>query len=490
VTNCGRKEVLFEERILAKVGDASITSTEFTNSYQAGASLLKDPVQPKQSFLNAMIQEELLAGMLKSDSSITSRPTVTKALRLLKQELLVEQMFKEEVHNKVLVSDDEIKTAILQSNLNIKAKYLLTRDAKFARQCLAHLDAGVEFDSLLNDPDTFEIQAHLDSTAFLKYGELEAPLNEILFKLNPQEYSEVIAVGDAYLILQNMALLKKIVSEGDILKYHDRFHKILMYQKRLAESRRFIKKFMDPLEIQVTGESFVFLVNTLYELYVNLPYEQNQSLKDQDGNIELPSQDVVSQLQEHGQDPAVRFTGGILTIKELLDQVLLKPFKIESNDKQTFAKELNSEIAIALRDYFLEQEALKRGYDQNPKIVNELQHWTERLLVQEYIGDTRSEITINEDEIIEQLGSPYMAGEARAKQAEQQLLNLKCKMILEHQIDSLKTLVEISIDEEKLAAIKVVLPSQKRSPDAYLFKLGLPYLRSAFPTPDPIWGIK
>lgn len=480
-----------ESNGLARIGDATITVQEFSNSYQAGPSLLKEKIaQPKRSFLDAMIREELIAEMLKNDSSYTQYPAIVKALKLLEQELLVEHMFKEEVHDKVQVTDTEIRNAILQSSLSIKAKYLVTQDRQFAVQCLEELDAGVEFDSLLNNPVDFTTRAYLDSTDFLKSGELELPLNEILFKLHPQAYSEVITFGDSYIIFQNVAMIKEIIAEGDIIKYHDRFHKILMYKKRLANARRFVKEFMDPLEIEVAGESFVLLVNALYELYVNLPYEQKQLPQSQAENQELPSQDVLNLLQEHGHDPAVRFSGGSLSVAELLDQVLLKPFHIEATDKQSFAKELNGEIAIALRDYFMEREAMARGYDQDLKIQNELQQWSEKLLVQNYISELKSAVIISEDEVAQHLGPTTVNGDARWKQAEQQLINLKVKLTLDQQVDSLMSQIDLIINEQLLKSIEVDLPTGKQQPDAYLFKLGLPYLRSAFPTPDPIWGMK
>jgi len=487
---CDQKADQSDEQILATVGETRISAKEFINSYNAGSSLLKDIDHPRQSFLNAMINEEILAAKLRQDSHYANRPATLKALELLEQELLVERLFKVEVHDKVQVSDTEIRTAILQSNRSIKVKYLETQDLKQASQYLIRLDAGIQFDSLLNGQDTFGSQTYMDSTGFLKYGELEAPLNEVLFNLNPQAYSEVIPLGDAYFIFQNSAMIKEGASEGDIIKYHDRFHKILMYQKRLQASRRFVKAFMDPLEIQVTGESFVFLVNTLYELYVNVPYEQSQILEGQNVNPELSFQNVFEEVEEHGKDPAVRFSRGILTVKELLDQILLKPFHIESSDKQSFAKELNAEIAIALRDYFMEQESIIRGYDQDLAIQAELGQWTEKLLVQNYIDVLRSKIVIPEDEVVQHLGVTTVAGGARLKQAKQQLINLKCKAVLDHQVDSLMTLTRVIIDEDKLDAITVDLPTSKRRPDTYLFKLGLPYLRSAFPTPDPIWGLE
>ncbi|MBD3289578.1 hypothetical protein GF337_12305, partial [candidate division KSB1 bacterium] len=56
--NCGKKE---PQVVLAKVGDNVITADEFRYNYEFGLPHLKQGKNPKESYLNYMIKEELLA---------------------------------------------------------------------------------------------------------------------------------------------------------------------------------------------------------------------------------------------------------------------------------------------------------------------------------------------------------------------------------------------------------------------------------------------
>jgi len=182
VTTCSNHDRQFADTVLAAVGDQTISAADFKTAYQAGPALLKDVRRPRQSFLQAMINEQLLATMLAKDSSYSQRPAIMKAGRLLEQELLVERLFKTEVHNKVQVSEQAIQDAILHSGRSIRVRYLVSPSRDVAAYCLQQLDAGLAFDSLTEYiPDSLLQAVYLDSTDYLAYGELDAAVNDILF---------------------------------------------------------------------------------------------------------------------------------------------------------------------------------------------------------------------------------------------------------------------------------------------------------------------
>ncbi len=478
---------------MAKVGDALITTEAFTRSYQAGPSILKHPDGPKQSFLNAMINEELLAAELKQDSSYHSNPRIVKALRLLKQELVVERMFKTEVHDRINVRDEEIKQAIEKSGLSIRAKFIISQDKSTMLQCLQKLDGGLEFDRVQSTL-AGDVQSRIifDSTDYVREGELPEPLNTQLFQLQVNTYSDIITMRNAYVIAHCSDRLQEIIDPNDFQKYHDRFHKVLDHRKRLASSRIFIKDFMDPLGIEVEGEPFALMVNSLYDLYVNLPLEQQNFSTDQNPEYEITAEAILNELDRRGAEIAVRSNQGDITLQILLDQLLLKPFNIEAESKQGFAVELRQEIGIALRDYYLEKEGLKRGFDKDPVIQSELASWEEKLMVQAFIEQVKMATTPDDLEMQNYIQHQQLSikpGEARWNQLQQQLTIQGCKEILDEKIDSLMSKAKIEIFPAELSKIELDNPSKTRGPDTYLFKLGLPYLRSAFATPDPIWGL-
>ena len=494
LTACDRQNHQTTPNIVATVGQASISTEEFVRSYQAGSFKLKQHDRPAQSFLDAMIAEELLAAELSKDSSYNSNVRLVKALRLLQQELVVERMFKTEVHDQVKVNDAEIRAAIEKSKLSIRAKFIICEDKQTASRYLEMLDSGSAFEdlakTLVDEPSS---QVIIDSVDYVREGELPEPLNTSLFNLKVYEYSDIIPLGNAYVIAHVQDRLQEIIDPKDYQKYHDRFYKILNYQKRLEKSRQFVKEFMDPLDIKVEGDVFALLVNALYDLYVNLPLEQQNLATPLPAEYEINPETIRNDLANHGDEIAVRSNWGDMPLKVLLEQLLLKPFHIEAQSKADFATELRLEIAITLRDYYLEQAGELRGFDQDRAIQTELENWAEKLMVQAFIENvSRSEMP-DDAEMESYLQAHQLSltpGSARWNQIQQHLARQRCKMVLDKTVDSLRATTSIKIFAAELNKLVLENPGQNNGVDTYLFKLGLPYLRSAFPTPDPIWGLR
>ena len=493
LTACEQKTDQLGGEILAKVGQTEIRTQEFINSYNAGSSSLKDIDHPMQSFLDAMIAEELLAAELKNDSIYSSNMRITKALRLLKQELVVEQMFKSEVHDQIVVTDEEIKEAIEKSRLSIRANFIISQDRNAMMQCLQKLDGGLEFDRVQSALDN-DIRSIIifDSTDYVREGELPEPLNAQLFDLKVNTYSDIISIGNAYAIAYCNDRLQEIIDPNDYQKYHDRFYKVLDHRKRLASSRLFIKDFMDPLDIQVEGEVFAFMVNSLYDLYVNLPLEEQAFSNHQNPEYEITAEAILNEIDRRGEEVAVRSNQGDITVQILLEQLLLKPFYIEAESKHDFAAELRQEIGIALRDYYLEKEGIQRGFDRDRTIQSELASWEEKLIVQAFIEQVKLVTTPDDLEMQNYIQAQQLSlkpGDARWNQLQQRLTILRSKEVLDERVDSLKSDVEIEVFSDELSKLEIDNPGKAQGLDTYFFKLGLPYLRSAFATPDPIWGL-
>ena len=58
---------------------------------------------------------------------------------------------------------------------------------------------------------------------------------------------------------------------------------------------------------------------------------------------------------------------------------------------------------------------------------------------------------------------------------------------LNKKLDTLKTKINISINMQLLSEIEVLDKIQGQIPELQLFKLGLPYLKKAYPTPSPFF---
>jgi len=120
--SCSKKENELKSNIVAQVGEHTISVPEFLLNYEFGIANLKKNPDKKLSYLGYMINEKILSlegyrlGLDK-----TERVQILEK-RLL-EELLVEEIFKNEVDEKINISPEKIREAISRSMVGWKIRY-------------------------------------------------------------------------------------------------------------------------------------------------------------------------------------------------------------------------------------------------------------------------------------------------------------------------------------------------------------------------------
>ena len=130
---CSKKKSQLENDIVAYVGDYKISARDFQLNYEFGFSNLKTKGIEKLSYLEYMIDEALLSQEGYRLELDLSEQIQSKEKALL-NELLVEELFKKEVDDKINISDNEIKEAISKSSVKWKLRYWVEPDLKDAEQ--------------------------------------------------------------------------------------------------------------------------------------------------------------------------------------------------------------------------------------------------------------------------------------------------------------------------------------------------------------------
>ena len=106
----GFTKLFFNENdsiILAVVGPDHITVDDFIKSYSFGSSKLKSKNNPKNSYLESMINEMILSQELSKNKKYMIKDNDSR-LELLRKELIVEKIFKTQVEDKIKITDEEI----------------------------------------------------------------------------------------------------------------------------------------------------------------------------------------------------------------------------------------------------------------------------------------------------------------------------------------------------------------------------------------------
>lgn len=489
IASCSKPQSTPDSPVLARVGDRLITAQSFTESYSFGPSILKSVSSAKESYLQAMINEEVLA-QLPEVKALQSKTVVQKSMRLLQQELLVEKLFNVEVGEKVSVSDDEIREAVIKSAFENKVKYIYTDDVEEAQRFEKELSAGAGFDSLLAGKlGRLGMTLENGETDYIGYGELQEPFNDTIFNLGLNEVSPIITHGKGYYIIKKTDSRKMIISELDFAKYRHRYEQIIRYKKDRVQTGKFLAEFMDPKELVVDGKIFRTLVNTIYPITIQSQPDSGLT-KTANGADVSPFTQISDRLSDYYNLPIVRFKEGNWTVRELLYHLSYRPLDLRSTSIVDFAGNLRSIIGLTVRDVFMEEEALKQKYDRDPQIRYELDRWERKYTSQVFIDSIRAQCIPDAAEVRSLFNNSAYGSNIDFNQVEVYLTNLISMKKTQGRLKELINTsgIEVTTYPENLKSVEVDEPRAGRLPDVKLYKLGLPYFREAFPTPDVLWS--
>jgi len=435
--------------ILATIGEDNITVDQFINSYSFGSSALKPNPDPKLFFLNAMINEIVLARELSENKQYKIENDDSR-IELLKQELVVENIFKIEVENTIKITKEEVLESILNSRKKIKITYLYSSSFDRIVQCRDSLLNGYELHQLLKIK-TINDDIIIKETTYMEESQINEPFKNVIFKLSPKIFSKIIRTDLGYYIIRIDDVINNSLSEMEIKKLNSTHKKIIWNKKGEQLAKDFVDSYMSPKNITVKSKSFNDMSVNIYNIYKKF------------GTIPLDNTSYAepNQYKDWLNDTLIVHKDGIIKTKQILDYIKIRPIQYDSRNIEYFSNDLEKKLAVIIRDYFLISENTD-SYDFGHKdIISQINQWKRKLIVDDYL---------------ERLQTSFISDKIEKNNQLYELLNKK--------LDSLRSTHNISINLELLSDIDVIDDVKGHIPELQLFKLGLPYLRKAYPTPN------
>ena len=164
-------------------------------------------------------------------------------------------------------------------------------------------------------------------------------------------------------------------------------------------------------------------------------------------------------------DTLIVHSSGIIETKHILKEIYLRPFRFDTRNFNLFSNDLEKKLAIVLRDYFLVLEHMDFYEIDYNDISNQINQWRRKLIIDDYIQEVYSKL------------------------AKYKIMSDTSYNLLNKKLDSLRLKTDISINRQLLSKVEVIDNIKGQIPELQLFKLGLPYLKKAYPTPDTIFKV-
>lgn len=212
-----------DEAVLAKIGDKTITKTDFdrlVGYYPDARAFLEQSPQNKATLLRRIVQAYVLADIARK-AGFDKRPEIREQEELLANNFLAMQYIKIEVSDKITVTDEDVRRYYEQHQEEfrvperVKASHILIRIAvsapedekKKAREkaegILKKIKGGDDFAKLASEfSDDPGSKARGGDLGFFGRGMMAKPFEDAAFSLKPGEVSDLVETQFGYHIIK------------------------------------------------------------------------------------------------------------------------------------------------------------------------------------------------------------------------------------------------------------------------------------------------
>jgi|GEM_PF-7104635 hypothetical protein len=365
--------------VIAKVEDAAITQFMVERELRFGIDKKVDPNQ----LLTWKIYEHTLANSLRA-KGYDKENAFLDAAKAFRHEALVEEVFQQEVSDKVRVTDEEIKNEIAKRNVKFAFRFFPLQNEKdgFGKR---ELWLKTSYDSLLksNYISTNEIAALSQNwqSPLIDAYEIDAELLKELQNLLIGEPSQPINYQGQWVLFEVTDIRRKPIGDWELKEQCESAHKVVWNTKAMLSATNYVDSLMSPLEVRTHRAVFELLSEQLYPvLKEQTPVRSLAFLMKYDAFYQERLQSLTPQKNQILSS----WKDGNLSINAFLEDWIpgLYPLRFES--KLSFKTALSDAIALLIRDKKLLTLAANKSDIQSDSLLAELRLREDKWLFEQY----------------------------------------------------------------------------------------------------------
>ncbi len=203
----GASKLFPEERILARVGDWTVTQIDLDELIKKYESIRKgNPygLDEKKVLINMLIKNSLIS-MEAEREKLDQTPEFQSKLKMYKNELLVREYISQKIEPLVTVKNEEVEE-ILKQNPNlipketVTIKEILVKTEKEAEEVYQELKKGADFSKIATEKSISRTKTKEGLIGMISRGQLPPPLETVVFNLKEGEFSKPIKTDEGFQI--------------------------------------------------------------------------------------------------------------------------------------------------------------------------------------------------------------------------------------------------------------------------------------------------
>ncbi len=470
-----------KNEILAQVGTLKITAEEFLYSYEFGPAFPKRKENSKQTHLNYMINEKLLA-LDGYEKGLMEKETAKEIYNDIESDLAAEEMFNKVIVPEIKINDNEIEKVIEKKQSEYQLRWLYAKDLLQLENFVKNLKSGISFDTLFNSQlnDSILIDDRQLSSSLYNIYLNNPEFAQIIDTLKPGKISDPIHTDDGWYIIKiDNILINMITSETDYAKLKSESINAITKSKMDALSDKYIKELFSSKNSIIKRDVFNVLRSYLGKFV--LPSEKFSEWE-LDNKLDIA-------LSNLGLKRGEKYTGLTLITSSdnniSLDEFLIwyrnreQYVKFLKNDLISYSRSLEDLVWLMVRDKLLTVKAYQDGYNKSEWVIKQTGWWKDKISYSIYRNELANSITLNSEE-------QRLLNEKKKSQSE--ILSEELSKKILHKILELKKKYKVTVNDELLDKIKVSSENDKKAIEMYIVKRGNLIPRPAFPTIDVDWA--
>lgn len=388
-----------KNEIIAEIGSNNITVEEFQNRFEFMPHLNysnSNMDSIKKEFLYSLIAEKLWA-FEALDKSFDTLDVYQNSLKTLKNLLIKDELYKNEIESKISISKEDIVKGLARIKLNLLVNWILSSDSAEIFLIYNKLKAGASFDSILalgKEPAVQKVPFRV-TYAQLKNDYVE----DILYKTLPGQFTQPINTDDGYIIFR--VLNEEINPAIDPGTEHGKNIVLKTIYDRKAQrlGNAYINTILGGRSVEVDRE----IIKSFYKVFNSLLTQKNLNGTIREEGFQLGDKDIYLMLSKFTtaelKKPFVLFADNPVELKEFLYYLLYQKLDFPSFDQKTIILVLNKVIKNFIEEQVLVNEGLKQSLDKLSSVKNDLDTWRYNYLAQLMMDKYIDSTAVGENEI-------------------------------------------------------------------------------------------
>ena len=479
-----------EAQILARVGDASITITEFSRDFEQGHPRLKQGPDPKVVYLEHMIAEQLLA-QAGYRMGLDSLSSIRRQVESLTEELLVGHVFEEDAARSVAVTAADIDSLRRLDAIQVVLRFLPAANSESAERLRrVYLENGFE-------EAVAELSASEEGMRHVRVQDLEtdlvspASLDPIVWEatrnLPVGQISLPVPFRGGFLLVEVLDILRTPITAEPGAEEKARYEQVAFAEKSRQAARSLIGRTVADRDLRLKKEAYGRLEQALWNWLSISEEEGTQDALTLWQRLEVDSTSFARTILDMEAKPIMETSDRSWTVAEFLAEYPHDRYPLSLRSGDEFRSDYYDAFGLLVRDQLFIQKALDQGFDAAPELLSEVERWTDKWVYEAFKLQVENTVTVHEEDLLlyfERYRSDWPEDsslESVSAEVESQVRRAKTLAALEQILTDLRLQIPIEIDYKALEQVDYST-FDMHSPSVQLFKASTG--RPAWPVTD------